>query len=364
MSNTTEKSPIILLAHSKIIAFEWGKILIDIFQRQTAKKKIPLHVIYRWQDVKNTQAPVIVVGVDSEWLQEVFTHLDHLKLHAISLNGKWENEDAISHISADQQALVRQCISLLRTSNRTQTAFFGVQKNDTSDHLKALAFEKFFDKEDVYFVDESVEIACGKLLKNVDKYDSVICANDVMAIYLLKRCRALNIQIPEKLFLIGNGNLWLSEHVTPSLTTITYNPEAMVDLTLYVQRILEKFPASKPIQAHLNGSIVERESTSATTQSVQVRTEYAHYTMDSPSQFPCPELAQICNLDRILSLASKEKYEILKLVFNGVSYSEIAKKIFLSEDTVHYHIKKVYKQLNIHSKNEFIDMLNAYGIVL
>lgn len=53
------------------------------------------------------------------------------------------------------------------------------------------------------------------------------------------------------------------------------------------------------------------------------------------------------------NLTSRES-EVLNLLCKGLSYKLIADKLFLSVDTVHFHIKNIYKKLQVHSKSEAV----------
>ncbi len=53
------------------------------------------------------------------------------------------------------------------------------------------------------------------------------------------------------------------------------------------------------------------------------------------------------------SLTQREK-EVLTLLCQGKSYKMIAEALFISEDTVRYHIKNVYKKLQVGSKSEAV----------
>lgn len=52
-------------------------------------------------------------------------------------------------------------------------------------------------------------------------------------------------------------------------------------------------------------------------------------------------------------LTEREK-EILKLLVDGMSYKIIADKAFISYETVHSHIKKIYEKLHVNSKSEAV----------
>ena len=50
----------------------------------------------------------------------------------------------------------------------------------------------------------------------------------------------------------------------------------------------------------------------------------------------------------------QRQQEIVTGILDGLSYQEIADKLFISIDTVRFHIKKIYKTLEISSKSELI----------
>ena len=51
---------------------------------------------------------------------------------------------------------------------------------------------------------------------------------------------------------------------------------------------------------------------------------------------------------------NERQKEILECVFNGMSYKMIAEKLFISVDTVRYHIRNIYDILRVHSRDELI----------
>ena len=46
--------------------------------------------------------------------------------------------------------------------------------------------------------------------------------------------------------------------------------------------------------------------------------------------------------------------EILECIFNGLSYKLIAEKLFISVDTIRYHVKNIYEILHVNSRDELI----------
>lgn len=70
-------------------------------------------------------------------------------------------------------------------------------------------------------------------------------------------------------------------------------------------------------------------------------------------------LRQACEqLSRERGLSARQA-EVLDLLVHGYDVPSIAEKLFISENTVRTHTKKVYALLDVHSKREIVDLVNA-----
>lgn len=56
---------------------------------------------------------------------------------------------------------------------------------------------------------------------------------------------------------------------------------------------------------------------------------------------------------------SERQEEVLELLVHGYDVPSIAKKLFISENTVRTHLKRIYMLLDVHSKQEIIDSVNS-----
>ena len=59
------------------------------------------------------------------------------------------------------------------------------------------------------------------------------------------------------------------------------------------------------------------------------------------------------------SQLNERQKEILECIFNGMSYKLIAEKLFISVDTVRYHVKNIYEILHVHSRDELISKVKG-----
>ena len=60
---------------------------------------------------------------------------------------------------------------------------------------------------------------------------------------------------------------------------------------------------------------------------------------------------------------SERELEIIKLLVEGKSYTQIAEELVISPHTVKTHIKNVYKKMHVHSKASLVKMAIKKGII-
>ena len=63
------------------------------------------------------------------------------------------------------------------------------------------------------------------------------------------------------------------------------------------------------------------------------------------------------------SQLNERQQEILECIFNGMSYKLIGEKLFVSVDTVRYHVKNIYETLHVHSRDELISKAKGKSLL-
>jgi LacI family transcriptional regulator len=89
---------------------------------------------------------------------------------------------------------------------------------------------------------------------------AIVCGNDVLALGALLEARAMGIQVPESLSVIGFDDLEMSRHIQPALTTV-HVPTQQMWQTVADRLIaaIEKLPV--PLATEVKVELVVREST-------------------------------------------------------------------------------------------------------
>lgn len=63
------------------------------------------------------------------------------------------------------------------------------------------------------------------------------------------------------------------------------------------------------------------------------------------------------------SVLSKRETEVLTLLASGKSYNSVAETLFISVNTIRFHIKNIYEKLQVNSKEEAIEKANKNKII-
>lgn len=66
------------------------------------------------------------------------------------------------------------------------------------------------------------------------------------------------------------------------------------------------------------------------------------------------QLIRVNPHERYADILTKRETEIIELVCQGLTYKQIAERMFITSFTVNQHLKKVYMKMNVHSKSELI----------
>lgn len=122
-------------------------------------------------------------------------------------------------------------------------------------HLHAEEFIVSFDKRD--FPDEKLI-----QLVNNDKIDAVLASDELGAILVMKSALNAGIKIPEDLSVIGFTNGIMSEHFTPSLSTVDQHAEEQGKLALgiLINRIEGRL-LGQTKEYKIETSLIHRDST-------------------------------------------------------------------------------------------------------
>ena len=136
---------------------------------------------------KLNNTPVLVVGNDDDWLDRALGLLTGLGARGIVVNGSMQDSEfhACSGVVFELEKAIRYILGQLQATGRKKTAFLGANPRSVSDLCKCKAFDS---PENIIWAHGELESCVLDFIKCFREkgYDSVICANDTVAICLVR----------------------------------------------------------------------------------------------------------------------------------------------------------------------------------
>lgn len=142
--------------------------------------------------------------------------------------------------------------------------------------------------------------------------------------------------------------------------------EGLVNLTEYIEMMRDRDKVRTLIYLNsedgssatfhrfiLNGCFVRTQPLADLVQAIRLVHQYQAYISPLLAARVI-RLIRVNPHERYMDILTKREMEIIELVCQGLTYKQIADRMYITSFTVNQHLKKVYVKLNVHSKSELI----------
>lgn len=174
-------------------------------------------------------------------------------------------------VDFDHRNAGEKSVAYLIEKGHKKIALINGPMNDRAAKLRFYGFKEAFKKNNIQISDEficnpdgwHVQDGYNEALKLFEKKElptAIACANDLLAVGVLKACEERKIKVPEKLSIIGCDNTELSEHSIPSLTSVDTYRNFLGKLVAEQLYGLIKNPDFPPIKTIMPVQVIERNS--------------------------------------------------------------------------------------------------------
>jgi len=190
----------------------------------------------------------------------------------VVLVGENVPDTGLDRVSIDNAAAAAEVTSHLTGLGRRTIAFVGNRVGPVEpSHLRLEGYRSALERADLAVraelmvhtadFDQAHGLAgAAQLMDSHPEVDGIVCANDLIAIGVLKHLRELGVRVPDDVAVTGWDNIPHSEYTAPPLTTIEAHVEEIAAQTvdLLIKRIEEPHrPAEDVTVQH---ELVVRES--------------------------------------------------------------------------------------------------------
>lgn len=314
--------------------------------------------------VSYTEEFILVLGYTEAWTNALLLHLASQDNTIILLGNTTSLQDiGINTISIDHRQIMQQSIAYLQFCGKTQTAFLGYNRISTSSQKFENAFRSFYPSENLFENYGSIDELCERFLSQHQRFDSVICFIDKIAIVLMNKAKDYNIKIPDQLYVMSFGGTEISRYSTPSLTTVSLSYYKCGCTAVSMVSLLDK-PANEPVHITLQSNLCPRSSTANIPFVQEDSPPLISYKENVTQITQDTNLLNIGKLERLFSYCDEIDLQILRKLANNETYEQISETIPIGITTLHYRLSKLLQYADIRDRKELLRLLDFYNVRL
>lgn len=333
----------------------WTRLLSEGIRSYAAELSYSIHPI----DTDNKEilknlygCPIIVAGNENNWLTATLNKLLELNLHPIVTDASTLSsyKYKCSSVVFEIENIIHHCVKLLKSAGKEKTVFLGANPNSVTDKVKCSIFGK---SGETMWASEKIESCVDEFVSSVEKnsYDSVICANDTVAVCLMHKLVHTGCKVPDDLYIIGMGNSFIGSVLEVPLTSVWFDYFRMgitaAGLYLNLLKNGGDFHANVSLPCKL---IVRQSAPILHKQNGHLRRKQS--TITDSVYFSGDNIQNILRVEAMLQASGETDREILYSIARKESYDTISEKIFLCDRAIRYRISKLIAKYGFKSKEE------------
>lgn len=247
-----------------------------------------------------------------------------------------------------------------KQNGNNDIVLYGVNSNSQDDLLLAEAFNTSYCGRyiGIYFNDGDTQKCFDDFYENRQNVNAVICANDYIAIDLIERLTRVNPDFLNSIIIASFSNTLLSRYYNKPFTSIATNTVTVGRAIADIYKIVKKVNAQSyhSITFYVDYEIHERGNGvgifSKNNSSSSSRKLYPFpRSFDFSIAYDNDEMiSKLLRVEMGLNELSGQQLEILDRILRNFSNDEISEEMYLSCETVKYHIKKILEIFNCENR--------------
>ena len=298
----------------------------------------------------------ILIGTSLSWLYETVNTLRRKKIHSVILSaGKQQNlGSGVSFVTMDYEDAFEKLTKYLKSIGREKTALFAPDPDSAIDQNKRIAFlntNYLREESDIYFFNATLDDACRNLYDNIDRYDSVICANHISQVVLTKFLNEQGIKTPEDIHIAFFGDSEVDREIGDEHTLVRIKAVEAGKLAIRCVRLLKGYSDLSSVALNVRCDIITKEGIIEFDNDILLPKEPDNTSIQKSHS----HIGDALMLEKILCNCDRVDIEILEGIIRKESYSKIAARVHISENTIGYRIKRLMQFAGTSNKDVLIE---------
>ena len=303
----------------------------------------------------------IVTGISMPFIQKAIARLRENGRFAVLAGTDSEQfGHDVSCATPSRRTETQQLVNYLYNCGKRRLALVGFGQHSINDNFRyhaamsaVAAWGLFLRERDVWLWEHDPMESFAKFVPVADQYDSVICPNDMVAVYFIEYLRKNNIHVPEQLYVASFGNMSIGNFHRPSITSMTMDMLCVGEQAFSVWRYLMKSEHTQQrvaLKITVPSRILIRESTGCT-----------HIQAGTGAVFPTPQdyfyhnptIARLVGLENCINQRDATDMNVLCRLMEQKSYEQISEELFISSSTLRYRLNKIFADAGVRGRHEF-----------
>lgn len=310
----------------------------------------------------------ILTGSSMQLIQDVIARLRAAHRRAVLAGTDPEpfGHD-ISCATPSRRAETQQLVNYLYNCGKERLALVGFGQNSINDNFRyhaamsAVASRgKMLGENDVWLWQHDPRESFERFIDVCERYDAVICPNDIMAIYFINCCKARGVRVPEELFVASFGNMSISRFYRPTITTMTMDMLTVGEQAFNVWRFLMNKENAQQTEFKITvpSRILVRESTANT--SIAAAEGAVLLKAKADRFYDNPTIAQLVGIESCIAQRDAMDMQIIRCLMDEKSYEQISDELFISGSTLRYRLNKIFADADVRGRQEFETLVRTY----
>lgn len=310
-------------------------------------------------------AVVCIIGTGNKWLYDSISKANDkgYRPMLISSGAPTFHNTSCSLICFDLYDSTINCIKYLIGSGRKRIAALGFRPLLFCDRVKQKAFNDAVTDfglsscRDIPFDDDNADSFAENLDYFVGSFDAVICSTDTLAVYLIRLLKEHGYDVPRSLYVIGMGNSNIGQSFMVPLTSVFLDYEKLGKQAVRFFKHLTNNPSVFHETSYLKTELIIRDTTDNTPYEATPICSSPYPSPLDNEGYKSRIMKEILDAESFLQECDETDRQILLLLLKGLSYEEIAAKLFIHIRTLSYRKTKMLKRLGASTRKEFCAIL-------
>lgn len=351
-----------LLVEEAFTEYPWCQRTLRGIYEEGRKKRTAIQELKTPEEAEDPCC-VLLAGASRGWINQMTCRSRRVGLHPIVLSNQM-GDDAqgklVSKVTMDIHNSMELAVEYLYSLGRTRLALYGVNPTASSDPWRAARFQELTGRpEDIFSLAPTIDDCFRQFQPMMEQFDGVICASDYAAVSLVRRLEDMGYAIPEKLYIVGYGDMHLSRQCKPSITSISDDYENFGRAALAICGIVERNETIASVRVNIRSKLHIRQSTE-NRPFQPLPQQWLEEAVPKNLFFADPEISTLARVESLLRQLDETDHALLRLLMADVSYAEMAQSCFISETAAKYRLKKMKTLCGVKTRAELASLLEPF----